>query len=235
MKSLKIYSIAFSLISLASCNNRELYVQDLNYKPEISFVSGNPDKTVLTDSVKLSLKSPDKASEFFITYRDLNNDLKEVTYSLDPGAGKLFQNNQEVTGRLTISEKNEMRYEPSALGQHKLTFTAEDKFGEKKSILANIHVFSNLSPVANLTLNPIKVLSAYEYELDASSSFDGDGKWGGGINVYTFFVNGRQIFKTNKSKMPYIFPEPGNYNVSVTVQDSDGAESTKTLTGVTIQ
>jgi hypothetical protein len=235
MKLLINSIILAGLLLFYSCDNRDIYVEPLNIAPEISFAGSGTDKTVFTDSVKLSLKNKGKFSEFQITFSDKNQNLKEVKFELE-GAGKLFQDDKETGADLNISGgKNQMRFEPSALGLHKLRFTAKDKADKKSTATASIYAFSNFTPDAKIKINSVKVQSVYEYELDASGSFDRDEKWGGGIVSYTFFINDRKIAETRSAKIKYIFPEAGNYNLRVIVKDQEGTTSTDAKQGVVIQ
>ena len=234
MKPLINIAILSGIFLLSSCDNRDIYVEPLNVAPEISFSTSNVDKSVFTDSVKLSLKNRIKSSEFQLNFSDKNQNLKEVKYTFE-GTGKLTQDGNEINSNLNVyGGKNQMRFEPSAIGIHKLRFTASDKADSKSSATAIIFAFRNFTPVAKLEVNSIKVLSPNEYELDASGSYDQDEKWGGGIVSYTYFVNDKKITETKSSKLKFIFPEPGNYNVSVTVKDQEGTTDSQVKQGIVI-
>jgi hypothetical protein len=222
---LKLFIMTITGISLYSCDNREADIAPLNSAPEVFFLGQNQ-KTSFQDTVKISLKSPDKSSEFQINFTDKNKNLKEVKFEID-GKGKFSQDGKDVSNNLNITGgKNLLRFDPSEVGLHKISFTASDKAGKSSKAEAFIYAFDNLKPVAKIKATAVKVLSPYEYELDGSGSYDSDVKYGGSIVLYTFSVNGRKIVETDKSKIKYIFPEPGNYTIEVTVKDIDGSVDT---------
>lgn len=223
-KILFIYIMAIFL--LASCDNRDTFIEDLNAKPFLEFLLVSGNSTNLEDSVKISVKSPKRYTEATLLITDHNNNLSGLTYEITQGTGKLIQDNQQVSGGMSFTEgMAEFRYEPLAAGTHRLSFTAEDAFGEKATTSLIVYAFDNLPPVAHLSLDARKVLGDLEYELNASRSYDRDENYGGGIALYTFKIN-EKIIETDKSRINYIFPARGNYNLSVTVKDVDGAEDT---------
>lgn len=223
MKKL-LYILTLLAPSFYSCDNRDSVIENLNDAPSLEFYSPSGNSNERTDSVKISVKSPKRFSELELQLKDKDNNLSNLNYKIVQGGGDMFQDNQKLGGELKIPKEGtaSLRYEPKQIGEHRINFETKDEFGEKAQLTYIVHAVNNLPPVALLQLNRIQVLSENEFELDASSSYDKDANIGGGISFYTFKIN-EKVIKTDQNKIKYIFPEPGNYNVSVTVTDTDGA------------
>lgn len=103
------------------------------------------------------------------------------------------------------------------------TFELEDRINQKSPIY-NLYIsaFKKLPPVSKFTMNNIALISDYEYEIDASSSYDQDRKFGGKIVQYIYKIDNKitRISKSNKIK--YSFPGEGTYQISLIVTDNDG-------------
>lgn len=225
-----IYILLFISV-LFGCDNRDEVINNLNSAPSLFFLT-NGNKTIsIQDSVKISLKSPKRSVSFEADFTDANNNLKSVTYSISQGGGTMKQDNKALTGNSfdLSTGKIAAEYDPSQVGENRITIKATDAFNASSQIDLTVYAFSNLDPVASLSVNPVQVLSPYEYMLDASASYDRDQKYGGGIVKYDFYVNNALIDETDQSSIKYVFPGPGNYNVMVKVSDIDGASSTASL------
>lgn len=220
--------LAASSFSFISCENRDNAIENLNEGPSLAFL--NTDEEVFRDTVKLSLKSAKTESEFTVSYFDENGNVESIVFKIKQGSGIMaYKNNpQHAIQNQNLSFSGgtiDLIFKPDQIGTHKLSFTGTDAFGETAVASAEIYAFTNWNPVASFKLNNTQVLSPYEREIDASESYDADGKFGGGIQMYRYFVNNKLISTESSPKLKYIFPEPGNYTIRVDVVDTDGAEN----------
>src|SRR5690606_17792682 len=114
---------------------------------------------------------------------------------------------------------------PTAKGLSTITFELFDKFDAVSKAKLNLYVFDNLKPVAQLSYAK---LNEYEVEIDVSSSYDRDQKYGGKIKSYHFNINGTS-FTTPQPKVRHVFPQKGTYIVTLFVTDNsnDISETTE--------
>jgi len=82
-------------------------------------------------------------------------------------------------------------------------------------------VFRNLTPVALFTVNKIGISSPYEYEVDASASYDRDARFNGKVVEYEYLLANYK-FSSTLSKIRYVFGSPGQKLIRVRVQDNNG-------------
>lgn len=225
-----LVGLAIALLNV-SCDDRETFLEELNTNPSLSFQGS--EEAVFTDSVKVSLKSGKEFSEIQLSAEDIDDNIKSISYEIKTGEGTLSQNGIEKSGELDINADLILKYTPSQIGVHTIIFTILDEFDETYTITAEITAFSNLSPIADFVVTPIKSTGLYEYEIDASSSFDQDQNFGGSIAEYKYNVNGL-IFTSTSSKTKFDFGKPDTYTIQVSVTDLDGTTSNITEKTVTI-
>ena len=73
------------------------------------------------------------------------------------------------------------------------------------------------------------------FQIDASSSYDRDAKYGGAISNYEFTITPNYRVTTNQSVINYIFPKVGNYQIALRVQDNDSVWSASKVAWVNVQ
>ncbi|MEQ8879034.1 MAG: hypothetical protein RLQ12_05345 [Cyclobacteriaceae bacterium] len=155
----------------------------MNTKPTLS-ISGI--ETVLEDSVKIN---GDNSNYFFeIMASDPDNNLEVITFEILSGVGDLFQNGIPVNEiQYDQQEILSLSYRPSHSGTHILLFNIWDSFGQEASATLDLFTFENLPPVSQFELvKPAVQHDPLEYQIDASSSYDPDEKFGGGIISYEY-------------------------------------------------
>lgn len=82
-------------------------------------------------------------------------------------------------------------------------------------------VFRNIAPVAQFAVKKIGVSSPYEYEVDASASYDKDARFSGKIAEYEYTL-ANYIFSSPLNKIRYVFGSAGQKQIRVRVKDNSG-------------
>lgn len=232
MRALIIFSLVASVIvSCDTLDETQSFLSDLNQPPQINF-NNNPDLPVLSDSIKIGLKSSQEKYHIALKVSDKNKNLREIIYSQLAGKGRLKQNGIDIVGNNVTFRSDssllEFDYYPDVYGIHKLGLTAIDNFNLKATVSIEIVSFDNLPPVTKFNWTRLGIRSRYEYEIKAGESFDRDAKYGGMIEEYEFTVQGKvlPILATTGNSFKTIFPDKGIYPVAVRVRDNDGKWST---------
>ena len=236
MKSINYIILAIFTSMLWSCNNEDAFFESLNDAPIITI--SNSTKAVVTDSVKISLKTGQSTYEVILNLNDPNNNVENVTYALISGKGKFYSDksfqNLQPNPVIPIGGKSTLYFQPEYMGVNTIRFTVLDKFKKSSNVMLNLTAFQNMSPYAEFTYKLLRVNSPYEYELNASPSFDKDEKYGGAIVTYRWTING--VSKdTDKEIFPWVFPSPGNYTVRLEVKDNDGQWGNAASSVITVQ
>lgn len=196
-----LYILAIVTI-LSSCDNSEDMFKDANNTPTITIKGG-------------SNTSYGKHQNDSIKYED-------VYYSLD------YKIEDEESLKIEVKVDSIYRFEikedkivfgTDKVGSSKIYITAVDSWGKKDELIFQLTCFKNLKPIAVLEVTPLT--SVREYKIDASRSYDQDAKHGGKIDLYRFYVNGKEIEKTFHSYMNFTFPKTGEYKIGVQVKDNN--------------
>ena len=106
-------------------------------------------------------------------------------------------------------------------GQDLVTLLAKDSFVEAAKFSISFTVIRNIAPVALFTVTKIGVSSTYEYEVDASGSYDKDARFNGKIVEYEYTLANYK-FTSSLSKVRYVFGSAGQKLIRVRVQDNNG-------------
>lgn len=227
MKNIFIFLFASVLLGCSGLDETENFLVGLNQAPQINFTT-NPDIPVLSDSIKIGLKSSQESYRIVLKVTDKNKNLREIIYTQLAGKGQLKQGGIDIIEN-NISFKSdssvlEFDYFPEVYGLHKLGLTAIDNFDLRASVSIEITSFDNLTPVAKYNWTRLGQRSRYEYEIRAGESYDRDTKYGGTIEEYEFTVQGKvlSVLASTGTSFKTIFPGIGIYPVSVRVRDNDG-------------
>lgn len=205
-----------------SCDDRFDFLEDLNRNPSITIIKNGNDVSSLSDSLKTSLKNGQEFYEINVIVSDPELLLGVLSYQVVEGNGTMFQNGSEVTtmqydedGRAGFS------YKPSTNGINRIKLIITDNLGNKGEATINLLVFNNIRPVAVRALTRIGVSNPFEYDLDASASYDPDKNVGGGVDFYEWDINGTKFLSPNAVSR-FIFPQAGTYEIKLRVRDNDG-------------
>ncbi len=239
--------LVFTII-LTSCDKRKEAIERYNTPQEISF--GSTDGTVqlnskvVTDSLKLNQSNPStqitkpnhgKRNIKSITIEYKNKNIASLSYKSSSKSARLFYQGRMMTDLLPVdANKLTLDFENDTEELTSLEFTITDKFNNTSKITYTIFSFSNLAPIASLSCRHSGLTSNYEYELDASKSFDEDRNQGGAIDWYIFHIDGHEI-KTKSSKIEHVFNKPGTYPIDLWVIDNQGKASRTVSKSITIK
>jgi hypothetical protein len=241
MKKNSLFLITVLTVLVFGCDETKDFLDELNEAPQINFTL-NSDAPLLTDSIKIGLKSSQDKYTIVLKVTDRNKNIREVIYTQLSGKGKLKQGGVEIISN-NVTFKNdsavlEFDYYPETFGLHRLGIKVADNFGLSNSVSLEITAFDNLPPVANISWTKRGDRGKYHYEVRASESFDRDARFGGSIEEYEYKAQGvihRILSSTeNADRYQVIFPDKGVYPIEVRVRDNDGRWSTITTTEIIV-
>ena len=207
MKVLKICHVYFFLATqllLSSCDNRKDYFITVNKAPTITLVKNGVQLTgnSLTDSLKIG-------EPFSLNY-----------FISDEEKLKIQITNEQQQSTVDIGSEL-ISFTGVTEGQAQVTLMAKDSFNEEAKFSISFTVFRNIAPVALFSVKKIGVSSPYEYEVDASASYDKDARFNGKIVEYEYTLANYK-FSTTLSKVRYIFGSAGQKQIRVRVKDNSG-------------
>lgn len=215
------------LLAAAGCDDRKDGLKGFNDPPTISLKAerGGPESKDLRDSVKLS-NAEYAYMPFVMRISDPNQNIKHVRMTVLSGTGVLHFRDETTRDTVRIVENiGTYRFAPDNAGTVIARFVVTDYFNASDSATLQLHVFQNLPPVAALETRYLGSADKNEYLLDGSGAYDADHDFGGQVHQYIFSVNNVIVAETTTPAIPYIFPGPGTYTVTLQVQDNDGAAS----------
>ena len=224
MKKIAINLIVLSALFLYSCSDRADYVDKKNSDPEIFIVDGlGVDQVYVASEVKIPKTDP---GVFVVRIKpsDVDGNITAIKYVLregnvsveDPSVLDNYEN-EFIDVRLVVEGE----------GKHRAQFVVTDQSGKDDFCELELTSFENKLPVSSWSLESIRVNSNLEYYLDGSASFDQDSAYGGEIVRYLWKINGTEIL-SDVPKVKHSFARGGNYEISLEVQDNDGAWSSIT-------
>ncbi len=228
----KIYYIL--LVMLVSCNTSSDYLEGISTNPLIILSNGGKE---IVDTVKTTVHALSNYSTIpFIIKGNTLAKKVSIMEVYNTGSGytdttvKFYLNSSKIElSRESILEfdvlngSNEIRILKNNWGYSWFKIKVKDSFDKSDEFLYKVYQFRNIDPVISWKFVERKVLSPYEYTIDASASYDPDAKYGGKIDTFMYKVSEDLLIKNTESKLNWIFPGPGTYNVEVTIKDNDGA------------
>lgn len=205
MKILKCLTVSLALtMLLASCDSRKDYFYEVNKAPILSLTKNGVELTgsTLSDSLKIG-------EAYALRYSIIDEEKVSAKTIQEQGE------NTTSIGAETITING------STEGQSRLIIEAKDSFGAKADFSVSFTMFRNLAPVAAFSVTKIGISSPYEYEVDATASFDKDAKFNGHIVEYEYTLQ-NYVLSTTLNKIRYIFGSAGQKKISVRVKDNTG-------------
>tara|TARA_B100000949_G_C14288169_1_gene455509 strand:- start:4605 stop:7619 length:3015 start_codon:yes stop_codon:yes gene_type:complete len=188
------------------------------------------DETGLTDEENIT-----------ITVSEAENEAPKAAMSADRTSGELpldiqfkgsnSSDDKEIKGYFwdfkdgSTSSSSNPKHTYTKAGTYKVELTVEDEEGLKdtQSITITVNERQNEAPTARLSASPTSGEAPLDVQFKGSDSSDDDE-----IETYTWdFKDGSTATSPNPS---HTFDNPGTYQVSLTVKDSDGSTDTKTIT-----
>jgi hypothetical protein len=206
---MKIILIILSLLFVYSCTYEEDLFESTKQAPTFYFIYNEKEFEGVTDSLKIpAVEIGKKTISFDAVVSDKSSSLA-LTSEFIQGSGVLKVNGD------TLKQNGNF-----------FDLFISDIYGKSVKRRVEFTVFTNLNPVANLSINQIRQNSTYEIEIDGSGSFDMDEKWGGKIQEYIFKIGSYYEFRTTEfASIKHILPGPGSYVISLQVVDNDGGVS----------
>jgi hypothetical protein len=201
---MRLVIVFFLLIALSSCDSRKDYFESINKNPEIKVYVGEEEikNSVIVDSIKIGFPK---------FYRVMVIDEESL----------LLQN--DVDEGLTVSGEELKSISASSQGIKTVRFFSNDSFNKMGEKTIKLTCFNNLLPVARFS---IQNLGNREIEINATSSYDRDAKFGGQVVLYEYIFNGI-IQTTGLSVVRYRFGSSGNKRIELRVKDNSGDWSSK--------
>lgn len=207
MKKVKYIILTVALIVqlfFTSCDNRKDYFIEINKTPSLSLVKNGVELTGNTFNDSLKIGEPYSLNYFI-------SDEEKIPLLAIQDQGKDLVN--IGTELITFTGVNE--------GQSRFSLLAKDSFGASAEFSISFTVFRNIAPVASFTVRKIGVSSPFEYEVDATASYDKDARFNGKIIEYEYTLQ-NYTFSTTLSKIRYIFGSAGQKLIKVRVKDNSG-------------
>ena len=207
MKPLNICLVLFALagqLFFSSCDNRKDYFIEVNKAPVLTLVKNGVELTgnTLSDSLKIG--------EPFSLHYFISDEEKIRIQVTQEQQQSIVDIGSELISFTGVSE-----------GQNLVNLTAKDSFNEEAKFSITFTVFRNIAPVALFTVKKIGVSSPYEYEVDASASYDKDARFNGKIVEYEYTLANYK-FSSTLSKIRYVFGSAGQKQIRVRVKDNSG-------------
>ena len=207
MKPLKFRIVLFILAGqffFSSCDNREDYFIDVNKAPTLTLAKNGValDGNSLSDSLKIGVP---------LSLQYLIQDEEKIILQVSQEHPKsTFEVGSELISFTGATE-----------GQNIFSLTAKDSFGQEANFSITFTVFRNIAPVAQFVVKKIGVSSPYEYEVDASASYDKDARFNGKITEYEYTL-ANYNFSSPLSKVRYVFGSAWQKQIRVRVKDNNG-------------
>ncbi|MEM6734659.1 MAG: PKD domain-containing protein [Bacteroidota bacterium] len=234
-------TIVLTILSLTAlitaCDDGVEFVRDLGERPQLTLLDSDINEVnEINDRLKFPVTSI--KDEIQVSYDfNVRSEGEVVALVFDIiGNGKivikedtLSTNTVDYNGELTT-----ITFVPTEIGTSSIDLTVISNLGlssEGKNI--SLDVFNNEPPEASFLIIERGINSNLEYDLDASGSFDNDASFGGFISLYKWRI-GEFEFSTTDAIVSWSFGAPGNYEIALIVEDSDGEESEEVVQVVSI-
>lgn len=224
MKSVLLFLLAGTIIY--SCDKREDTYASKNNAPvgSVTLLNQNSPITAtwLSDSVVIDTL---KLGRYF----RFRMELEDETYSLGfdyNGSGDLYKNGSLFSSATEIESGSHLfEWYPNQNQTGDVSFTIKltDAYGKMKTYKFNIHVFDNRIPEVSWEIENVGFVGPLDKKIVVSGS-DGDELYGGSILYYEYVIN-QDTTISPSNEFNYVFPQSGNYRISVRAMDSDNTWS----------
>ena len=245
-KQLHMILTLTSVVLFASCDKRKDAIEKFNIPPKIYFEHQNGSLQLgntITDSLKLN-QNGQASQNTKPNHEGLNTkaivlkygsqNISSIKFTSSSRNAKIFHQGRRMIDLLPVNrDELKLNFENDTEELTTLEFNITDKLNATSKVVYNIFSFINLAPIASLEYRQSNLTSNFEYELDASKSFDEDRNQGGAVEWYIFHVDAHEI-KAKANKIHYVFKNPGTYPVDLTVIDNQGKSSKVVSKSITI-
>jgi hypothetical protein len=211
-----LFLIGLFSIALFACDDR---LEGFLSSEGITVVFNNG---VAKDSVKLGLKSgADYSLEIQVANPEVvaNNTVSAVL------GDAIFLQDGQLVESLNIKREMNIAVRPQSIEPLRVRLEVGDAVGNISTFDLDLVVFQNLTPIANHSISEvIRTDAIKEYTFNGSLSKDPDQKFGGGIQVYKWLINGVEYLRTEPT-LTLTFTSAQSFTGNFSVVDSDGASS----------
>ncbi|MEP2668790.1 MAG: hypothetical protein ABJH04_07340 [Cyclobacteriaceae bacterium] len=214
------------LLTVVSCDDRPDFLKEVNNPPSVYF-NGDVNKTEMTDSLKTSLKIGSDTYTVNVSVVDREGALGGLGIESSVDGAEFFVSDTPINpGSVPLEGISAaIQIKPGKNGLHQFTLVASDRIGGVGQATLHLFTFDNLEPVVNCKFTKIGINSPYEYEFDATASYDQDRNLGGAVQAYKFVINDDFEIFTPTGKIRHIFSGPGGFSVKYSVVDNEGKSS----------
>jgi hypothetical protein len=207
MKPIRSCLVFFAFASglfLPSCDNRKDYFIEVNKAPSLTLVKNGVELTGSTFADSLKIGEP-------LSFHYVITDEEKIK----------IQVVQQQQSNIVEASSESISFTGVTEGQNIVSLTAKDSFNEEAKFSITFTIFRNIAPVAVFTVKKIGVSSPYEYEVDASASYDKDARFNGEIVEYEYTLANYK-FSSPLNKVRYVFGSAGQKQIRVRVKDNSG-------------
>lgn len=196
------------LFIFSGCDNREDFFSEVNKAPSLTILVNNlPIGDNFADSIKLGYGYPVKCQISDDSDKNLSPFLAKSSL-LD-----FAYNYNEVT--------KEFRLDGMKEGVASAIICVKDSYGALVSKELVFTFFTNIPPVARFSVDYV---AEREIDVNASSSFDRDARFGGNVVLFEYDLNGYK-FTSYSPIVRYRFPSSGTKVIRLRVKDNSNVFS----------
>lgn len=190
-------------------------------------------REALTDTIKFT------HSPFYRFNFEIIDDRTEWELEVLQLQGGLLRYNNRIINDFPLlldgTESGSLEFEALKPGHYFFTLELRDFDDISTTANVDIEVINNYRPVAVLELTQTGEFSPYQVMIDASKSHDPDARWGGALIQYEYSLTGFYTTTSPQPVLQYIYPEPGQYQVGLRVQDNDGEWSEQKIIQIEVK
>ncbi len=195
------------------CDNRQDYFDQLNTFPEVEIQGDYSHDDIWIDTIKIGLE------------KDYYYEIKGV---------ELLEHDYTGDGLVINIDKTHFKITGQSKGRYEINFKAVNPYDQVFTKLFQFEVIENLLPETIIELKQTKALSENEIEIDATTSFDKDARFGGEIVTYEYKI-ANYTFESPFAKVRYICGTKGAKQIRVRVMDNDRKWSEYVTKAITVE
>jgi hypothetical protein len=194
-------------------------------------------RKILLAALCLATLGCDKSNDFFLSVNQdpvisifyKGNEIDSFVDSIKIGTPLYFEYNIQDEENLSLLPsdttvgvnfqfgRNSFHIHGDTEGFFNVQLFTFDSFNVRSAVPFSLRVFRNLKPICVLNSSS---LGEKTVEVDLSSSYDKDKRFGGSIVMYEFDFNG-YIFESTSSKVRHVFATNGQKRIRARVKDNN--------------
>jgi hypothetical protein len=204
-------SIVFlTIILFAACDNRADSLNKIDYLSSFQLTKESNNTLIQNDTAYSDTLKPENETVYSYSLDGATECEIDLDYYTSLFDIELNKSNQTIT----CSTKQ--------TGKATINITITDPFLQTKTFPLTINTIENRLPVAVATITDLGVEGEYHMEIDASSSYDADEIYGGGIITYEYEIVGEDKVEITASKYRQALSSGDTCTIQIRVQDNDG-------------